>query len=287
MRINGEKLSSDNTEPTTRIPDCFSLLPEITVLRSQVLVHDFYSREHTNVSHEIMLLRRGQMTLKTDSGQWLARVGDLLLLERNQRHADIFPRNAVVEIFFLHFKWAENCAREFFRVVNNDHLPLVSQRARLEVEQQLHTLEASAVTHYNALLCASRLHLILMILYNDLVDNQAESSSTLHKRNLVNMAEDYIIAHLGENLSLDNIASYLNVSKFHLARTFREATGTTLHNRLTSMRMKRAQEFLDEGRMFLPEIAAAVGFQDVSYFSKVFKKHYNYSPTLRIRHFRK
>ncbi len=262
----------------------FNSFPRNILFGNKILIHDHYSKEHVNRFHEIMLLRRGQVTLRVDNeGEWHAKAGDILLLRSNQLHADIFPRKSVVEMFLFHFNWDGACEEEFFRVVNNDRLRLLSKSAWLEIEQQFYALEANTAVRNNISLCASRLHLILMILYNDLLGEFRKKDVAAYKNNIVKMAGDYILAHLGENLSLDNISAFLKVSKFHLNRTFSNATGKTLHQYLLLMRIKRAQEFLNEGRMPLADIAVAVGFQDVNYFSRVFKKYCGYSPSAHFR----
>jgi AraC-like DNA-binding protein len=48
---------------------------------------------------------------------------------------------------------------------------------------------------------------------------------------------------------------------------------------IRDIRMKRAAQLLDQNKISISEIAYMVGFDSPNYFSKVFKKYYNISPT--------
>ena len=59
-------------------------------------------------------------------------------------------------------------------------------------------------------------------------------------RALVETVRAYFAAHLGQRIALAEVAAAAGVSPFHLARTFRQATGVSLHRYLTRMRLLSA-----------------------------------------------
>jgi AraC-like DNA-binding protein len=93
----------------------------------------------------------------------------------------------------------------------------------------------------------------------------------------VRMAIDYMEAHLDGNVSLDELASLTGLSRFHLLRVFRDATGLPPHTYLNHMRLRRAKRMLFDGHG-IAETAAATGFSDQSHLNRHFKTMWGVSP---------
>ena len=83
---------------------------------------------------------------------------------------------------------------------------------------------------------------------------------------------DYIEAHIGESVSLADMAAVAGLSRMHFAAQFRAATGYRPHEYVLAKRVDRAKLMLLEGRSSLVEIALSVGFQAQAHFTTVFKK---------------
>ncbi|MBP1988582.1 AraC family transcriptional regulator [Paenibacillus eucommiae] len=77
---------------------------------------------------------------------------------------------------------------------------------------------------------------------------------------------------------LDELANRLQVSKFHLTRSFHQHTGTTIMQHFTKTRMKRAIELLLNTNENLESIAQEIGYQNGKYFSKVFREQIGIPP---------
>ena len=90
---------------------------------------------------------------------------------------------------------------------------------------------------------------------------------------------DYMHAHLGDDLTLERLAGEAGISKFHFARLFREATGTTPHAFLVRLRLDAGMLLLRTSDLAVKEIAARCGFLRVSHFGTAFAKHTGLSPT--------
>ncbi|WP_282124152.1 helix-turn-helix domain-containing protein [Algibacter mikhailovii] len=93
----------------------------------------------------------------------------------------------------------------------------------------------------------------------------------------------YIAEHLHKELTISELASFNNLSKDHFSRNFFEKFGIRPNKYIQSKRVERAQLLLLTTDDSLLEIAEKVGFLNISYFSKIFKKFTGRTPT----HFRK
>jgi AraC family transcriptional regulator len=89
---------------------------------------------------------------------------------------------------------------------------------------------------------------------------------------------DYIHAHLGEAITLDELAASVGLSRFHFARRFRRSTGTTPHDFVLRQRVDQAKTMLSRTSVPLADIAARGGFADQSHMTRVFNKYVGTTP---------
>ncbi|WP_226390318.1 two-component regulator propeller domain-containing protein [Penaeicola halotolerans] len=82
------------------------------------------------------------------------------------------------------------------------------------------------------------------------------------------------------NLTVDFLGEKVGMSRVHLFRKLKALTGLSPSDFIKEYRMKMALKMLQSGKYRIADVAYAVGFQDVPYFSKVFKKTYGQSPSV-------
>jgi AraC-like DNA-binding protein len=88
----------------------------------------------------------------------------------------------------------------------------------------------------------------------------------------------YIDAHLGERISLDELARQAGVSRFHFARQFRLSTGESPMGYLRRVRIERSKGILQSCDTTIAEVAARLGFSDQSHFTRTFGRLVGVSP---------
>jgi AraC-like DNA-binding protein len=86
-------------------------------------------------------------------------------------------------------------------------------------------------------------------------------------------------ARYTEHLTLEELGRAVNVSPFHLARSFRRQTGYTLHEYRTHLRLRAALERLGAGDEDLAVIARAVGFSSHSHLTASFRRAFGVPPS--------
>ena len=89
--------------------------------------------------------------------------------------------------------------------------------------------------------------------------------------------QKYIAEHYTDKLTLTKIAREIHANGSYLSRLYKTKTGQNLFDVINKMKLERAKEYMSQGKRIY-EIAQLVGFDDVSYFSRVFKKHEGCSP---------
>jgi AraC family transcriptional regulator, arabinose operon regulatory protein len=89
----------------------------------------------------------------------------------------------------------------------------------------------------------------------------------------------YMQAHYNEDISLDDIASSVDISPYHLCRIFKDSLGMTVFQYLTLLRIQKAKQYLIENpSMLVKDIAIKIGYNDISYFCSIFKQYENITP---------
>jgi hypothetical protein len=83
----------------------------------------------------------------------------------------------------------------------------------------------------------------------------------------------FIHENYDKELSLDVIAKSVYINRVYLSRLFKKKTGENLFDYINRYRIERAKEFIEQGNRKIYEIAYLCGFDDATYFARVFKKH--------------
>ncbi|GIQ63182.1 hypothetical protein PACILC2_17500 [Paenibacillus cisolokensis] len=78
--------------------------------------------------------------------------------------------------------------------------------------------------------------------------------------------------HYDENISLSQLADYLQINKSYLSLLFKQEIGVNFTSYLNNIRIEKAKELLLHTNYKAYEIAKMVGFDNPYYFSKVFKE---------------
>jgi len=103
--------------------------------------------------------------------------------------------------------------------------------------------------------------------------------NTSHSKIIAEKARAYIQLHYAEgNLNVSDISRELYINQTYLRKMFKEEMGMTLLEFITKYRMHMAKQLILNTEHSLTQIAELVGYNDVGYFSKCFKKYYQVSP---------
>ncbi len=112
----------------------------------------------------------------------------------------------------------------------------------------------------------------------NIVDVIKDESSNAYCSSILS-ALRYISNNYEQNIGLGDISRCIGMNPSYLCYLFKQQTGRTFVNYLTSYRIDRAKELLTEGYYSVMEISSMVGYKDVKYFSKLFKRHTNQNPS--------
>ena len=95
---------------------------------------------------------------------------------------------------------------------------------------------------------------------------------------IVKNAIKYMEEHYKEKILLSEVAEKIYVSQWHLSKLLNKETGQNFSELLNGIRIRKAQELLQDPALRISDIADETGFLEVAHFSRVFKKVTGISP---------
>ncbi|MEC0091942.1 helix-turn-helix domain-containing protein [Paenibacillus macquariensis] len=100
---------------------------------------------------------------------------------------------------------------------------------------------------------------------------------------IVKNAVNYIDLNLEKPLTLQDIAADIHVNPSHLSRKFKQEVQMTMMDYINQKRVEESKLHLQRGKISITDIAFMVGFNDLNYFTRVFKKYMSMTPSQYVK----
>lgn len=107
--------------------------------------------------------------------------------------------------------------------------------------------------------------------------NLFNKTSTKNKE-LIKTAISLITKNYATNITLDDVANEVHLNAAYFSTLFKKEVGHSFKEYLNMLRIEESKRLLTNSNYSIVDIAIAVGFEDQSYFSKVFKKYTGITP---------
>lgn len=111
--------------------------------------------------------------------------------------------------------------------------------------------------------------------YCDLVISNSLSKYT----NMTQRVMEYILSFYNKPINKEDLAAKLSTHPSHLSRKFKEETKMTVTAFQQMLRIKQAKHLLKKENLSVEEISWTIGYEDPSYFARVFKKETGRTPS--------
>ena len=249
---------------------------------------------HWHPELEFTYILTGAMMYQANNNQYLVKAGDALFVNQNGLHAGTAYHHSSCKYFAITFQPSlisghKNSIFEnkyLTQIINNEQISSVYFDAAEKESSHVVSILLQLEKYYKdktegyELLIESKLFELWFYLYQD-VYCKLPIKSNKQPKNIIQIksALDYIHANYKENLSLEDIASSCSLSKSSCCRLFKKILHSTPFDYLLNYRIQKSIPYLLSKGMNITEVALSVGFSSSSYYSEIFKKCMNYSPT--------
>lgn len=223
----------------------------------------------------VLLCTEGRGLLRTGGDQVPITAGDAVLLPRHQGHYYRASKQQPWTIYWVHFtgKLAPDLMR--YLATRGQHVIHPGVQPDLVTGfQQLLQVERTGYDLGSYIAAANQLRQLLVRIAN-YRDQQAR-----HKRGEFDISaiQRHMREQVSRPLTLQQLAAIAGVSKSHFAQRYRQLTGYAPIRHFTHMKIEAACRLLDSSQQSVKQVAAALGYDDPLYFSRVFRRVVGVSP---------
>ena len=224
--------------------------------------------------HLLIYCRAGQGWLDTPDGRLAVSGGDLLLLPKGVTHAYGADVDKPWTLYWVHFDG--ELVGDFLKPLGKGPLWRIGVQPRLLAEfDALLNLRKQGLNLAHFVHAAHQLQVLLTSLAVLPARTTLKSGRVLD----VDAVQAVMRAHLHDSLNLDELAAQFKLSRFHFAKTYRALTGHAPIQDFIQLKMAHACRLLDEGEQGIRQVAEQLGYEDVYYFSRLFRKVVGMAPS--------
>lgn len=240
---------------------------------------------HYHDFHKIIVFISGKVTYHIEGKAYHLKPRDILLVSQGAIHKPEIDPSVPYERYIFWIRDDLSCQElnTCFQKANDRSFNLVRADSALqerlkdllpEIEQTLQNKHFGDTVLRNALFTQFMIYINRIFLRTSSSPDQKTYSSDTQVEQLLK----YINRNLSENLSIDQLANRFFFSKYHMMRKFKNETGYTIHNYITSKRLLMARSLISQG---IPVMKAALasGFRDYTTFVRAYKKQFGKAPS--------
>lgn len=226
---------------------------------------------------ELVFVKRGRMVYYLDNKTQILNTGDFLFIPKGaNRHAYSDNKSYLHSyIMALNYRLKDGTSTDLplqtlFNVKQNIFLE--------ELYEKLARLWREKSKGYRLLSRA-----IALQIFHELIFRTENPSITEGESKRIDIIKDYINRNFNRDISVEEVADLLNLNPNYVGSYFKKKTGYTLRQYANSVRIKEAKNLLSTGKYSVSGVAEHCGYQDIYYFSKVFKQFEGVPPSAFIK----
>lgn len=240
---------------------------------------------HYHDFHKIIVFISGKVTYHIEGKAYHLKPRDILLVSQGAIHKPEIDPSVPYERYIFWIRDDLSCQElnTCFQKANDRSFNLVRADSALqerlkdllpEIEQTLQNKHFGDTVLRNALFTQFMIYINRIFLRTSSSPDEKTYSSDTQVEQLLK----YINRNLSENLSIDQLANRFFFSKYHMMRKFKNETGYTIHNYITSKRLLLARSLINEGTPVM-KAAQMSGFNDYTTFVRSYKKQFGNAPS--------
>ena len=235
---------------------------------------------HVHNKHELYYLAKGATKYLIDDEIYPVESGNIVFIPKGHYHMTDNGDYKNIERYLLSFddNLFDNDTRVILDELSKHRLISISVNRVEEIESLLNRFK-HYVTMEGEIGDAIRKIHALAILSFICRHKKTFTPEVSETDRIVHQVSEYISANYCEELSLPLLSRKFSISESHLSRKFKEVVGIGLNEYITFVRIINAERLLRDGKLSITEIAAECGFDNIYYFSTLFKRHTGQTPT--------
>ena len=252
-------------------------------------------RLHWHEEAEFTLITEGDCIYQIDLVDYEVKEGDLLFVPPLLLHAisqdtseTVSSETYVFHMNFLGGNSTDICSTRYLTPMMNqefsvpclitpEHPAYASLR---KIFNQITSLYNEMIIGYELALKSLFLQAVFLLVQYRGENTSADTKVSSDK---LKQVLDYIELHYAETISVSELAKLCYFSDYHFMRFFKKHMSMTCVEYINNLRLEKSVELFEKGNASILEVSLSVGFHNLSYFHRAFKKKYHMTPRSFIR----
>lgn len=249
----------------------------------------FHHHWHEHI--EFLFFIEGEAMIECNSEQMHVKAGDLIVLNSTDLHhgislsENLFYYAIIADTSLLHSHSVDAVEMKYITPITQNR---ISFQNKISKDSDVNGCISSLIEEFEnrefgyELAVKSYLYRLLTILLRKYIVRLLDPSEyQLRVKNLERFDPiyQYIEENYSNKINVDDLAKQMNMSRFYFSRLFKELTGKTVSDYVNFVRINKSEYLLRNTSMSISEIAHATGFNDIYYFSRLFKTYKKVAPS--------
>ena len=243
--------------------------------------------QHWHAYYEIVLTLEGEIDYQIGEKNYCLLPGDLLFAWPGEIHSVLDAGRGsylIVQIADEFFPQSAEKARllerlssfHYYPAHNGGELPEMIAKGVLTLRDLFASQDPLRALRMRVIV-----YRILLSLYDSLGKEELseETARNPHAMEAISKACAYITANCDQELTLDAVAAYAGLSRYHFSRSFKECMHVSFVTYLSEKRIARAVSLLSDPNVTITQAAFRSGFASIASFNRTFRKLKNCTPT--------
>jgi len=220
--------------------------------------------EHKIGFHDLTFVVEGRSTYYVNGIEYTVKAGDVIYIPMGSVREAHTSKESPMHSYRFNFNWLPNGSPV--------SLPLKTVTSNVltgEIIEYIRQFSHVWLSRPQGYVMKSRA--LFMLIIHQLLTIRSDEGSDCHIDRRVTKVKEYITDHYYEKLDCIQVAQLVNLNPAYLGKLFKKYTGCSLKKYVNMVRVNQAEMLLSTEDLTVTEVAEQCGFQDVSYFSNVFK----------------
>lgn len=250
---------------------------------------------HWHNEAEMTLITQGHCLYQIDLVDYEVKEGDILFIPPLLLHSvsldneqELLSETYVFHMNFLGGNSTDICSTRYLTPIMNQEISMPclitpehpAYTSLRKIISQIHTLYDESIDGYELALKALLLQTVFLLLQYSEKKASSDNGTPSDKLKLV---LDYIELHYAESIAISDLAGICYFSEYHFMRFFKKHMNMTCVEYINNLRLEKAVELFEQGNSSILDVSLSVGFHNLSYFHRAFKRKYNMTPLSFIR----
>lgn len=246
---------------------------------------------HWHEQIEILYFKSGSALIECNSNPIYVKTGDLIIINSNDLHRGIcLSKNLnyyciILDTSILYSKTIDICDTKYITPIVQNYIVF---KNKISDDKAVNECIDTFIKEYNekalgfelALkFCLYKFFTLLLRNYSAYTMNSLQHNKRTKNLEIFNPILQHIESHFNEDLTISMLSRMANISKYYFCHSFKGLTGKTFTEYLNIIRINKSELMLKSTDMNVTEVATACGYNDLNYFSRLYKKYKGVPPS--------